>query len=221
MVTVARLLVVFLLLALAPRGVLAQGAQEPATIQIGLPVEAYLGASVPMQAVLVDSRGQPIPKATIYFMTSATFLTAKGDMLVAVAVTDQRGQAVAEYVSNLAGALTLRAEFRGDDHYAPAKATAQLSVKGDYQLHNEEAGVQIPGLNAPLAMPVALSLNQPSAGALPLIPNLWSSMSVWPIVLVLLLVWSTYMLVVTMLFGIAASGRRSPGGYNVETGRFE
>jgi hypothetical protein len=225
MVTVnkfASLAAVFLLLALLlPNAVLAQAAQEPTTIRIGVPAEVYLGANTTVQAVLVDSAGTPIAKAMVYFIVPTTFLTGSGDMVVAQAITNRNGQAVAEFENDIEGSLTLRAEFRGDDRYAPSNAAAQLSVAGGGQVYVQQAGVQIPGLNQPPAAPAGASLSRPLIGITQNVPYLWPSMSGWPIALVMMTIWSLYVFVVALVFRIAAPTRKNRGGYNLETGRFE
>jgi hypothetical protein len=204
-----------------PTDVLAQGLQEETAIQVGVPSQAYLGARTTVQAVLADSAGKPIAKEVVYFMVPASFLTGSGDMVVAQAVTNQNGQAVADFENDLEGSLDLRAEFRGDDQYAPSNATAQLSVSGVGQVYIQQAGVQIPGLNQPPSAPSGAALTRPFPQVTQNVPNLWPSMSGWPIALVLLAVWSLYVFVVGLVFRIAAPARSSPRGYNLETGRFE
>jgi hypothetical protein len=213
---------VFLLLALLlPHAAQAQGAKAPTVLRIGAPDHANLGEHITAQAMLADGTGKPIAKATIYFVTPASFLSGSGDMVLAEAITSKNGQAVAHFTNDLSGSLNLRAEFRGDDRYAPSEATMQISVGGDAQLYVEDVGVHIPGLNEAPPVPVEASLSQPSGGVTADVQALWPSLSGWPIALVLMLVWSLYLFVVVLIFRIAAAGRPRRGGYNVETGRFE
>ncbi|MGE5140233.1 MAG: Ig-like domain-containing protein [Rudaea sp.] len=223
MVTLKSLLFVMLLLLLGlmlPGAVAAQNAKEETAIQIGTPDHLHLGDRVTLQAVLGDSQGRPISGATIYFSAHAAFLSGSGEMVVAQAVTNENGQAVAGFENQMAGRLELRADFRGDDHYSPSGATAEIPVEGDAQLYVPQVGVQIPGLNQPPPVPAAASLGRPMIGMTQDVSNLWPSMSGWPIALVLLTVWSLYVLVVVLIFRIAAPARRNRG-FNVETGRFE
>jgi Bacterial Ig-like domain (group 1) len=213
---------VFLLLALLlPNAAKAQAAKEPSSLRIGAPDHANLGEQITAQAVLVDSTGRPISKATIYFVAPASFLSGSGDMVLAEEVTNKNGQAVTDFTNGLAGSLTLRAEFHGDDRYAPSEASAQIDVRGDAQLYVEEVGVHIPGLNEAPPMPVGASLHQPFGGVTPDVQALWPSLSGWPIALVLMLVWSLYIFAIVLIFRIAAAEHPRRGGYNVETGRFE
>ncbi len=174
-----------------------------------------------VQAVLADSAGKAIPNATIYFISPASFLSGSGDMVVARVITNKNGQAVAQYSSHDPGTITLRAEFRGDDRYAPAAAETPIIIAGEQQVYVEHVGIHIPGLNEAPPAPVAASLSRPLVGVTPDVQALWPSLSGWPVALVLLMVWSLYLFVVVLIFRIAAAARPRPSGYNPETGRFE
>ncbi len=210
----------FLLVLLLPGAALAQGGQEGTTLRVGAPTRIDLGESVTVQAVLLDSAGKPISNARIYFTVPASFLTASGDIVVTQGVTNERGQAVAEFVNQLQGPLSLRAEFRGSDRYARSDASTEIDVSGSAQLYAPQVGVQIPGLNQPPSVPVAASLSRPLLGTGDF-PDLWPSMSGWPIAAVLITIWSLYLFAIGLIFRVAASGRASRGDYNPETGRFE
>ncbi len=212
----------FLLLALlVPNAAQAQETKEATAIRIGAPAQLGLGESGMVQAVLADSAGKAIPNAMIYFVTSASFLNGSGDMVVARAITNKNGQAVAEYSSRDPGTITVRAEFRGDDRYTPADAETQINIAGEQQVYVQHVGVHIPGLNEAPPVPVAASLSQPFGGVTPDVQALWPSMSGWPVALVLMIVWSLYIFAVVLIFRIAAASPQKRGGYNVETGRFE
>ncbi len=211
----------FLLALLGPRSALAQSAKEATAIRVGAPAQLALGAVATVQAVLVDSTGIPIPNATVDFTNPATFLSASGEMVLAQARTNGNGQAVAQFTNTISGAITLHARFRGDDRYAPSDATTPINIGGDAQLYIPQVGVQIPGLNQPPPMAASASLGRTSNFLGPDIPSLWPSMSGWPIALILIIIWSLYVLVVGLVFRVAAPMRRNRGGYNVETGRFE
>lgn len=212
----------FLLLALLlPNAAQAQEAKEATAIRIGAPAQLGLGESVMVQAVLADSAGKAIPNASIDFVTPASFLSGSGDMVVARAITNKSGQAVAEFSSRDPGAITVRAEFRGDDRYAAAEAETQINIAGEQQVYMQHVGVHIPGLNEPPPLPVVASLSQPFGGVTPDVQALWPSLSGWPVALVLMIVWSLYVFAVVLIFRIASASPQRRGGYNVETGRFE
>ncbi len=188
---------VFILQAFASHAVQAQGAAEPTRIIIGAPAQANLGERLTVQAVLVDSHSKPISKAIIYFTTHATFLDKSGDVVLAQAVTNKDGQAVAEFADDISGAIILSAEFRGDTQYAPSNATAQVNDAGKGQVYAEHIGVKIPGFNAPPVTAPMASFQSLSFA------RMWPAMTGWPIAAALIILWSLYFRAVTLLFRVA------------------
>jgi Bacterial Ig-like domain (group 3) len=175
------LLALFAWAALAATGAEAQAAgTEPTAIGVAGPPNIALGETVTLQAKLVGVGGAPIPKARIDFTTNTSFLLATGDMVLAVTTTDATGMAVAQFVARQNGTLTFTAVFAGDSTYAASTGSAQVTVTGNQQLYQQQAGVLLPGLNAPPGQ------NQ-LAGVVPH----WF-LSGWPIAAVLLVVWSLY-----------------------------
>lgn len=200
--------VVLTFLAVAPLTGHAQGMQEPSQIVVGASTQAKLGEMLTVQAVLADSQGHPISKALIYFTTETKFMSKSGDVVLAQAVTNGNGQAVAQFMNNFSEALTLRAEFRGDNQYAPSTATTQIGTAGSGQVYVEHIGVDIPGFNVPpVSAPMASVQSLQQQNILRFIKNLWPAMMGWPVAAVLLLVWSMYLLTVKFVFRIAALGR--------------
>ena len=200
------LIVAAILIALLPmpRAAQAQSPQEPTQMSIGAPTEMGLGERVTVQAVLVDSRGNRISKATVYFTTHTSFLNHDDDVVLAQAVTNKQGQAVAEFQNDFSGTITLRADFRGDDRYAPSNVTTQIQVLGSEQVYVEHVGVDIPGLNVPPIGTPMLAVQSPSRGVSLFIEGLWPSMTGWPIAAALIIVWSLYFIAVTLVFRVAA-----------------
>ena len=193
-------------LAFAPQTARAQSPLEPTQIVVGAPSQSTLGQPFTVQAVLADSQGHPISKAVIYFTAPATFFGDTNDVVLAQAVTNGNGQASAQIVDDFSGAITLSAEFRGDTQYAPSNATTQISAAGDQQVYADHIGVDIPGFNVPpVGAPQASLQSQP--GILGFITSLWPAMNGWPVFAVLFLVWSMYLLAVTFVFRVAASGK--------------
>ncbi len=198
-------------LALCSLGITSQAARAQAALQ---PTQIMLGASgVPdangvmtVQAVLGDSTGHPISKEVIYFTTQAKFLNGKGDVVLAQAVTNSHGQAVAHFSDTFAGAFALSAEFRGDTQYAPTSATAQLGGAADQQAYEDHVGVDLPGFNVPPAGIPMASMQSTQQGIDGVIQKLWPAMNGWPVAAVLLLVWSMYFFAVTFVFRVAAAG---------------
>ncbi len=193
-------------LALAPRTARAQSALEPTQIVIGAPAQSNPGASLTVQALLTDSQGHPISKAVIYFTTQGTFLHDSSDVVLAQAMTNGSGQAVAQFADDFSGTIELRAEFRGDAQYAPSDATTSIATAGEQQVYAEHVGVDIPGLNVPPVRAPMASVQSPLGGIWGFVASLWPAMNGWPLAAILLLVWSMYLLAVRFVFRVAALG---------------
>lgn len=196
----------------------AQAALEPTQIEIGAPGQWNLGGSITVQAVLADSQGRPISKEVIYFTSPASFLGDKSDVVLAQAVTNSKGQAVADFMVDSSGPITVHAEFRGDTQYAPSNASIQPSVAGQQQVYVDHVGVDLPGFNVPPVSAPRASLQSPQ-GIAGFIQNLWPAMNGWPVAAVLLLVWSMYLFAVTFVFRVAALGNEPGDSTRSNAGR--
>lgn len=208
-----RPLVLALLLAFAAGGTgraAAQNALQGTQIMMGAPSQSQAGAPLTVQAVLGDSQGHPISKAVIYFTSQSTFLGRKGDVVLARAVTNAKGQAVATFVADFSGVATVSAEFRGDAQYAPCNTSIQISQTGGGQVYVEHIGVDIPGFNVPPTGPARADVSTPRPGISGFIASLWPAMNGWPVAAVLLLVWSMYLLAITFVIRLAAADNPSP-----------
>jgi hypothetical protein len=180
-----------LLLMTVPTAALAQSEAEPTAISIGAPTAATLGDVVTLQARLVDSTGYPISKANVEFVAPLRFLDGQDDVVVASAITHQDGLAVATWRVRSTGDLTVKARFRGNQTYAASSASTALTTTGDQQLYTPAAGIKIPVLNeAPAWWP----------------SGVWPLPSAWPVVLVLVMVWSLYGVAAAQLVRIARGG---------------
>ncbi len=189
---------------LSPHAVHAQNALEPTQILVGAPPTVNLGKPVTVQAVLADSHGRPISKAQILFTTEARFLGDQNEVVLAEAVTNANGQAVADIVDDFSNGINLRAEFKGDDQYAPSNATIQINAAAGQQVYVEHVGVDIPGYNVPPVRVPAASIQSPHPVLAQFIQNLWPAMTGWPVAAVLLLVWSMYLLTIWILLRVPA-----------------
>lgn len=185
----------------------AASAAAPSALSIRVPAAAELGQRVLLQARLLDGSGQPLARAPVIFSVPTSFLNKSSDVVVAKALTDKEGRAAAEYEVRSAGQLTIQADYRGNERYAPAKASAELVVgEAPRQLYTEHAGVRIPGLNAAPALgPTMVGLGQ-VRGPLAALSTLWPALSGWPIALALLVIWSSYAAVVVLTFRVAGAG---------------
>jgi hypothetical protein len=205
-------------LAFTPWPVRAQAALQPTQIVIAAPAHSVVGGRVTVQAALADSQGHPIAKAVIYFTTQAKFMGDTSDAVLAQAVTNGKGQAVAEFADDFSGTLTLQAEFRGDAQYAPSNATTQIGAAGQQQVYAEHVGVDLPGFNVPPVSAPKASL-QSQQGLAGFVQNLWPAMNGWPVAAVLLLVWSMYLFAVTFVFRLAALGNADQDPTSTDSGR--
>ncbi len=193
-------------LSLAPHAARAQNALEATQIIIGAPAQADLGKPLTVQALLTDSQGHPISKAVIYFTVQATFLHESSDEVLAQAVTNGSGQAVATFADERSGTATINAEFRGDAQYAASTASTPVAAGADQQVYSDQVGVDIPGLNVPPISRSMASIQSPLAGLWQFVASLWPAMNGWPLAAALLLVWSNYFLAMTFVFRLAALG---------------
>lgn len=194
--------------AFAPLTVQAQSALQPTQILIGAPATPKPGELLTVQAVLADSQGHPISKAVVYFTTQKKFMGNSTAMVLAQAVTNSNGQAVAEFTDNFSGAFTLQAEYRGDNQYAPSNASAQVAAINDEQIYVDHIGVDLPGFNVPPVGPAMASVQSRQGGIDGFIQSLWPAANGWPVAAVLLLVWATYFFAVTFVFRTAASDNK-------------
>ena len=201
-----------LLVWMAPGVARAQKPLEATAIIIGAPSSAALGQRITVQAVLVDSTSHPISKATIDFSMPMTFLTGSGHMLIVETVTDKDGRAQAEIENRSSGAITLLAEFHGNDEYAAASTSTQITVTGDDQQYAEDIGLHIPFFNTPPSLTNGGNVTVIGAA-------LWPSMTGWPIAAVLITIWALYGLVVIRIFHIARANGAGPADPQSETRR--
>ncbi|HEX8968557.1 MAG TPA: hypothetical protein VF937_11790 [Chloroflexota bacterium] len=162
------------------------------------PAAANLGQTLSVRVVLVGPGGAPVKGAPVDFSTSANFLNTPGSIVFAHALTDAQGTASVDWQPRSDGSLTLNAAFAGDKRFAAATASAAVDVTGDQQLYEQQAGVVVPGLNAAPAFTRTAAL-APAASP-------WPRLSGWPLVAVLVIVWSLYARAVLVLFTIARGG---------------
>ncbi|MBI2304744.1 MAG: Ig-like domain-containing protein [Chloroflexi bacterium] len=151
-------------------------AAGPPTLELQAPQEVNLGDTITLSAVLRDSQGAAIERATIILWSAASFLGTGGAVRLGEAVTDAQGRATFTYEVRTEGSATLNAYFPGNSRYESAQTSAKIAVKGSGQLYEETAGVQVPGIG------------------------------VWILVALLGGVWSVYLIVMALLTLIARGG---------------
>ena len=206
---------VFYFLAFAPWTVYAQNSLQPTQILIGAPATPKPGGLLTVQAVLADGQGHPISRAVVFFTTQQKFLGSTSDVVMAQAVTNASGQAVAQFTDNFSGAFALQAEFRGDTQYAASNATTQVGAAGTAQVYAEHIGVDIPGFNVPPVGAPMASIQSPQHGLTGFIQSLWPAMNGWPIAAVLFLVWFMYLFAIKFVFHTAASGNDEAEAHSI------
>lgn len=195
------------LLAFAPIGARAQTPLVPTQIIIGASGVPDANGSMTVQAVLGDSQGHPISKAVIYFTSQTNFLSGTSDVVLAQAVTNASGQAVAHFTDTFSGPMPLSAEFKGDAQYAPSNVTVQVGGASGGQEYVDHVGVDLPGYNVPpVGGAAAASVGLSRRGFSGFIQSLWPAMNGWPIAAVLLLVWSLYFFAMTFVLRVARAG---------------
>ncbi len=185
-------LAVSLPLLVLPRAALAQTPAQPTTIAVTAPASAQLGQRVTVQARLVGTAG-PIAKARVEITIPTTFFNYDGEMMVASALTDAQGLVTAQFDARRSGEQTVSARFLGGGAYAPAQASAKLTVTGDRQLYVQEVLPSVPGINS-----------APVSGFATAGSTRWL-LTGWPIAAVLILVWSAYAAAVFSMWRIAAA----------------
>lgn len=206
----ASLAVALVLLAVSATGLaLAQEPSGATNVTLSVAKTAQFGQTVQLSARLVDAAGAPISGAKVAFVVPDTFfLGVTSDVLIAEVQTNKEGVAEAEYKARDSGWLAVRADFRGSDRYAAARATGRILIdESPGQLYVERVGVQVPGLNAPPTLQPA-SMESHVGGIVPRssgLAALWPAFSAWPIALVLLIVWSLYAVAVSQMFQIASA----------------
>ena len=205
-------------MAFAPLTVRAQSALEASQIVVGASAQPKLGSPLTVQALLADSQGRPISNAVVYFVTSESFLKDTGDVVLAQALTNADGQAVAEFVNNFSDSITLRAEFRGDEQYAASNADTQIGAVNQGQVYVEHVGVDIPGFNVPPVLGASRAAVQSSRFEIGrFVQSLWPAMNGWPVAAVLIIVWSLYLFAVRFVLRVAALGSEAGESTSVES----
>lgn len=179
---------IIMMFAIIPRAAFGAGSL-PTDITVSAPATVTLGDQVTLQARLV-SGSRPLSQAHVFFSLPTSFLGASGDEMLADVVTDSDGLAKADFQARSTGAVTVKAQFRGDASYAPSESGASMQVSGSQQLYAEKESISLQGWNrAPLA-----------SGSWPH----WA-LSGWPIAAVLIVVWSMYGVAVYFMSRISAA----------------
>ena len=161
---------------------------------------------------------EPNAHGDLFVPPDATGDAMTGDVVLAQALTNADGQAVAEFVNNFSDSITLRAEFRGDEQYAASNADTQIGAVNQGQVYVEHVGVDIPGFNVPPVLGASRAAVQSSRFEIGrFVQSLWPAMNGWPVAAVLIIVWSLYLLAVRFVLRVAALGSEAGESTSVES----
>lgn len=167
-----------LAVSLLPGVALAAGPREETRLEVAAPEDVPLGNMARIIAFLHDSQGRPIPAAGIVFTSPATFAGTVAEMELGEAQTDAGGVAILDYQLRVEGQNRFIARFHGNDGYQPSESSATTVATGSVQLSRRSAGVEVPVIGP------------------------------WLIVLVLMGVWSVYLVAMLLVSQIPNAGRR-------------
>ncbi len=153
----------------------ALAAQET-QVELSLPGEGKVGEEAIVVAVLAEASGSPLQGVEVVFYTPAEFANVSGEIEIGQSVTDEQGVASLVYTPRSWGEQTVIVRFAGDSQYSAAESSAVTLIEPGPQLHQEEAGVDVPGIG------------------------------VWLLVAVLGVVWTIYLVIAVLLELIARKG---------------
>lgn len=172
------LLLCVALAALLPGSAAAQDPREATHLQVAGPEDVPLGNPARILAVLRDAQSNPIGEATIVFTSPVSFAGTAAEMELGEARTDVDGVALLDYQLRAEGRNQFIARFYGDRTYQPSQASAVVLATGTGQLARRSAGVEVPFLGS------------------------------WTLVLVLLGVWSVYLVAMLLVSQIPEARQR-------------
>jgi hypothetical protein len=155
-------------------------AGEPTTMEVEAGPDVALGDRVTVRVGVTDGQGGPVAGAIVVLLSPASFGATSGEMRLGQVTTDDLGWASFTYEARREGQQTLIARFPGNEGYAPAEASLDISVYGSTQLYQQEAGVRVPGIG------------------------------VWLLVFLLSAFWCVYLVVMGHITLIAREGGKAP-----------
>jgi hypothetical protein len=167
-----------LAVSLLPGAALAADPREETSLDLAAPEDVPLGNMARLLAILHDSHGRPITDARIAFASPASFAGTVAEMELGEARTNAEGVAALDYQLRVEGRNQFIARFHGDDEYQPVESSATTVATGTAQLSRRTAGVEVPVLGP------------------------------WAIVLVLMSVWSVYLIAMLLVSQIPNAGER-------------
>ena len=134
-------------------------AQQPEPrVDLGFQREVALDEELVLWAYLLDPAGNPIRRAEIIFTVDVSFMNTLNRMELSRETTDDEGLAQIMYRPKLDGDLTITARFVGNEIFAPAESSEQLSVSPGGDTYVEEAPFRVPGADIRIMTTVIIIL---------------------------------------------------------------
>lgn len=120
------------------------------TLELRLPPEGTVGQEMTVSAHLTDGAGVAVEGAEVVFYRAVEFMNVGSDLELGRAVTDAQGTATLSVVHRSEGEIKITARFDGNTQYGPASASGAVPIQPGPPQHLEEAGVRVPGINVSL-----------------------------------------------------------------------
>jgi mono/diheme cytochrome c family protein len=184
-------------------------------VQIVLSGGLTTGSDTLLNAYVTDSNNQPVSGADVQFSLQETFQGHSGDMVIGVATTDDKGQAVLDYMPRIPGDTTLTASYSG----VSAQQAITIADSGNDDFYNVDIGLHMPAggptvyIGSEGSKQIDANGDAPKS-ALRLPGGLFSWL--WLYVLVVGGVWLAYFIIMWQVVGIAKEG--GPGSKIVPVG---
>ena len=164
------------------------------------PEQAQSGQPLTLSAVLQDSQGKPISSATVKFFIRTDFFTS-GLMEIGDALTNDEGVAVLEYIPRQTGDIQVVVRYE-----AIETATTVSIAENDNPFYQTEIGIRLPAPGPEIFVGPESALEPGEGGKAPtsafrLPAGILSGLLL--LVAAVMLIWSTYFLVMYQVFRIA------------------
>lgn len=134
-------------------------AQQPApTIELDFVSEVVLGQPVDIDAFLRDSSGRPVAGETVTLAVDVEFLNVLDTADAGWAITDDTGRARLVFVPKIEGELYLTARFEGSEEYEATEFSGTLLVTPGPATYEEPSPFRIPGANIMIVVVVLITV---------------------------------------------------------------
>ena len=126
---------------------LASAKQPEPIISVSAVEQVDAGQRHAVAAYLIDPLGNPIYDAEVDFTFEVEFLNVTSAVEIGSAITDETGLALLEFSPTVEGVNLITASFHGNEVFAEAFATTELSVISNGRLYKELPPYRVPGAN--------------------------------------------------------------------------